>query len=152
MAARRSARPCSTERVQPCRGSRSYKPTPSRSCLRLPPYCTRASVSAKGAVGDATARAAGRRLVSKSGSSMRTIERCRAAQSVKSAPVAMWSCWIIGTVPEETAKAIVDGWMHTGDAGHMDEDGFVYIVDRVKDMIISGGENVYSAEVENIVA
>jgi long-chain acyl-CoA synthetase len=47
--------------------------------------------------------------------------------------------------PEETAKAIVDGWMHTGDAGHMDEDGFVYIVDRVKDMIISGGENVYSA-------
>jgi long-chain acyl-CoA synthetase len=54
--------------------------------------------------------------------------------------------------PEETAKAIVDGWMHTGDAGHMDEDGFVYVVDRVKDMIISGGENVYSAEVENIVA
>ena len=42
--------------------------------------------------------------------------------------------------------------MHTGDAGHMGEDGFVYIVDRVKDMIISGGENVYSAEVENIVA
>ena len=41
--------------------------------------------------------------------------------------------------PEETAKAIVDGWMHTGDAGHMDQDGFVYIVDRVKDMIISGG-------------
>jgi acyl-CoA synthetase (AMP-forming)/AMP-acid ligase II len=54
--------------------------------------------------------------------------------------------------PEETAKVIVDGWMHTGDAGHMDEDGFIYIVDRVKDMIISGGENVYSVEVENIVA
>jgi long-chain acyl-CoA synthetase len=54
--------------------------------------------------------------------------------------------------PEETAKAIVDGWMHTGDAGYMDEDGFVYLVDRVKDMIISGGENIYSVEVENIVA
>jgi long-chain acyl-CoA synthetase len=54
--------------------------------------------------------------------------------------------------PEETAKAIVDGWMHTGDSGYMDEDGYVYIVDRIKDMIICGGENVYSAEVENCVA
>ncbi len=54
--------------------------------------------------------------------------------------------------PEETAKAVINGWMHTGDGGYMDQDGFVYIVDRVKDMIVSGGENVYSAEVENIVA
>jgi long-chain acyl-CoA synthetase len=54
--------------------------------------------------------------------------------------------------PEETKKAIVDGWMHTGDAGYMDEDAYVYIVDRLKDMIVSGGENVYSAEVENCVA
>ena len=54
--------------------------------------------------------------------------------------------------PEETAKAIVDGWMHTGDGGYMDADGFVYIVDRIKDMIITGGENVYSTEVENVVA
>jgi long-chain acyl-CoA synthetase len=42
--------------------------------------------------------------------------------------------------------------MHTGDGGYMDADGFVYVVDRVKDMIISGGENVYSAEVENALA
>ena len=41
--------------------------------------------------------------------------------------------------------------MHTGDGGYMDEDGFIYLVDRMKDMIISGGENVYSAEVENVV-
>jgi long-chain acyl-CoA synthetase len=54
--------------------------------------------------------------------------------------------------PEETAKAVVDGWMHTGDGGYMDGDGYVYVVDRIKDMIISGGENVYSAEVENCVA
>ena len=53
--------------------------------------------------------------------------------------------------PEETAKAVIDGWMHTGDGGYMDEDGFVYVVDRVKDMIISGGENVYSVEVENAI-
>ncbi len=51
--------------------------------------------------------------------------------------------------PEETARAVVDGWMHTGDGGYMDQDGFIYVVDRVKDMIISGGENVYSVEVEN---
>ncbi|MEY9880716.1 acyl-CoA synthetase (AMP-forming)/AMP-acid ligase II [Bradyrhizobium sp. USDA 328] len=54
--------------------------------------------------------------------------------------------------PEETARAVVDGWMHTGDGGYMDEDGFIYVVDRVKDMIISGGENVYSVEVENALA
>ena len=54
--------------------------------------------------------------------------------------------------PEETAKAIIDGWMHTGDAGYMDEDAYVYIVDRIKDMIVTGGENVYSAEVENCLA
>ncbi|WP_158814306.1 long-chain fatty acid--CoA ligase [Methylocapsa sp. S129] len=54
--------------------------------------------------------------------------------------------------PEETARALVGGWMHTGDGGYMDADGFVYVVDRVKDMIISGGENVYSIEVENVVA
>ncbi len=52
---------------------------------------------------------------------------------------------------EETAAAIVDGWMHTGDGGYMDEHGFVYMVDRIKDMIISGGENIYSVEVENCV-
>ncbi len=54
--------------------------------------------------------------------------------------------------PEETKKAIVGGWMHTGDGGYMDEDAFVYIVDRLKDMIVTGGENVYSAEVENCIA
>jgi len=51
--------------------------------------------------------------------------------------------------PEATAEAIVDGWFKTGDAGYMDADGYLYIHDRVKDMIVSGGENVYPAEVEN---
>jgi long-chain acyl-CoA synthetase len=53
--------------------------------------------------------------------------------------------------PEETAVALRGGWLHTGDAGYLDEDGFLYIVDRIKDMIITGGENVYSAEVENVI-
>ncbi|MEZ4677166.1 MAG: long-chain fatty acid--CoA ligase [Caldilineaceae bacterium] len=51
--------------------------------------------------------------------------------------------------PLETASALRNGWMYTGDAGYLDDDGFVYIVDRYKDMIITGGENVYSVEVEN---
>ncbi|HEX7849962.1 MAG TPA: AMP-binding protein [Sphingomonas sp.] len=54
--------------------------------------------------------------------------------------------------PEETAAVLRDGWMHSGDAGYMDEDGYVYITDRFKDMIVSGGENVYSIEVENVVS
>ncbi len=53
--------------------------------------------------------------------------------------------------PEATAATVQDGWLFTGDGAYMDEDGFVYIVDRVKDMIISGGENIYSSEVENAV-
>ena len=54
--------------------------------------------------------------------------------------------------PEQTAEAVVDGWMHTGDGGYMDDEGYIFVVDRVKDMIISGGENIYSAEVESVVS
>jgi fatty-acyl-CoA synthase len=54
--------------------------------------------------------------------------------------------------PEATAAAIDnEGWFHTGDLGYLDEDGFLYIVDRVKDMVLSGGENVYPAEVEGVL-
>ncbi|WP_085726528.1 long-chain-fatty-acid--CoA ligase [Pseudomonas sp. R37(2017)] len=54
--------------------------------------------------------------------------------------------------PEETARTLRGGWMHTGDGGYMDEQGYVFIVDRLKDMIVSGGENIFSAEVENVIA
>ena len=53
--------------------------------------------------------------------------------------------------PEETRKTMVDGWLHTGDLGYYDEKGFIYLVDRKKDMIVSGGENVYSREVEEVL-
>ena len=54
--------------------------------------------------------------------------------------------------PAETEAVLEDGWYYSGDGAHMDEEGFVFVVDRLKDMIISGGENVYSAEVENAIS
>ena len=54
--------------------------------------------------------------------------------------------------PEATSSTLRDGWLHTGDVGYLDDDHFLVIVDRMKDMIISGGENVYSSEVENIIS
>ncbi len=53
--------------------------------------------------------------------------------------------------PEATAEALRGGWMHTGDAGYIDQDGFLYVQDRVKDMIVSGGENVYPRAVEDVL-
>jgi long-chain acyl-CoA synthetase len=52
---------------------------------------------------------------------------------------------------EQTEQTLRNGWLHTGDLGYMDEDGFVFIVDRAKDMIITGGENVFSVEVEGAI-
>jgi len=64
-------------------------------------------------------------------------------------PMVMQGYW---RMPKETAAALAGGWLHTGDAAWRDEDGFFYIADRLKDMIISGGENVYSVEVESVLS
>ncbi len=64
-------------------------------------------------------------------------------------PMTMAGYW---NQPERTAEVLRDGWLHTGDAGYIDAEGFLYVVDRLKDMIVTGGENVYSAEVENAIA
>jgi acyl-CoA synthetase (AMP-forming)/AMP-acid ligase II len=64
-------------------------------------------------------------------------------------PMVMGGYW---RKPDATAKAVRDGWMHSGDIGYLDESGYLYVVDRIKDLIISGGENVYSQEVENVIA
>ena len=64
-------------------------------------------------------------------------------------PTTMSGYW---NKPEETAEAFEGGWFHSGDLVRMDDEGFVYVVDRKKDMIISGGENIYCAEVENTIA
>jgi long-chain acyl-CoA synthetase len=80
---------------------------------------------------------------------MRSVPTGAVGEIAVRSPGAMLGYW---NQPELTAQTIIDGWLRTGDAGYMDEDGFLYVVDRVKDMIISGGENVYSAEVENALA
>jgi acyl-CoA synthetase (AMP-forming)/AMP-acid ligase II len=63
-------------------------------------------------------------------------------------PHAMLGYW---NKPEETASALREGWVFTGDAGYLDRDGYLFIVDRVKDMVVTGGENVFTTEVENAV-
>jgi fatty-acyl-CoA synthase len=55
-------------------------------------------------------------------------------------------------MPQETADAFAGGWLHTGDVGRLDEEGFLYIVDRTKDMIVTGGFNVFPREVEDVLA
>jgi acyl-CoA synthetase (AMP-forming)/AMP-acid ligase II len=66
-----------------------------------------------------------------------------------SAPAASAGYW---NRPEETAQRFKDGWYHTGDVAYCDEQGLFYIYDRVKDMIVSGGENIYCAEIENVLS
>jgi long-chain acyl-CoA synthetase len=63
-------------------------------------------------------------------------------------PMVMQGYW---QQPEITAETLRGGWMHTGDAGYMDDEGFIFLVDRIKDMVITGGENVYTGEVENAI-
>ena len=80
---------------------------------------------------------------------MNEVPRGSVGEIVARGPTVMLGYW---RKPEQTQATIVDGWIRTGDAGYMDEDGFIFLVDRVKDMIVSGGENVYSAEVENALS
>ena len=76
------------------------------------------------------------------------VARGEVGEIICRAPNVMKGYW---KMPEQTEKTLRNGWLHTGDAAYMDEDGYIYISDRLKDMIISGGENVYSTEVENAV-
>ena len=63
-------------------------------------------------------------------------------------PMVMEGYW---NRPDDMQKALVQGWLRTGDGGTMDEEGYVYVVDRIKDMVITGGENVYPAQVEEVL-
>lgn len=75
----------------------------------------------------------------------REVPRGQVGEICARGPMVMKGYW---KQPEATAEALRGGWMHTGDMGYMDEDGYIFLVDRSKDMIVTGGENVYSVEVE----
>jgi long-chain acyl-CoA synthetase len=79
----------------------------------------------------------------------RELPRGEIGEIVVSGPIVMKGYW---RQPELTAQTLRGGWMHTGDSGYFDNDGFLFVADRIKDMIISGGENVYSIEVENAIS
>ncbi|MDR0246525.1 MAG: long-chain-fatty-acid--CoA ligase [Burkholderia sp.] len=79
----------------------------------------------------------------------RDVPRGTVGEILARGPMVMQGYW---NKPQETAQALRGGWMHTGDSAYQDEDGYLFVVDRVKDMIVTGGENVYSAEVENAIA
>jgi fatty-acyl-CoA synthase len=80
---------------------------------------------------------------------MNDVPQGEIGEAVYRTPLVMKEYW---NRPEETAEAFRGGWFHSGDLVRQDEDGYFYVVDRKKDMIISGGENIYCAEVENILA
>lgn len=77
---------------------------------------------------------------------MRDLPRGEVGEIIAKGPCTMLGYW---RQPELTAATLVDGWIRTGDAGYLNAEGHLFLVDRVKDMIVSGGENIYSAEVEN---
>lgn len=85
------------------------------------------------------------RIVDKSGND---VNRGQTGEIVVSGPILMSGYW---GKPELTRETIENGWLHTGDLGRQDEDGFYYILDREKNMFISGGENVYPAEIESVL-
>jgi len=85
------------------------------------------------------------RIVNKEG---RELPRGEVGEIIARGPQLMNGYW---KMPEANAAALVDGWLYTGDAAYMDEDGYIYIQDRIKDMVVSGGENIYPSEIENVL-
>lgn len=136
----------------PCEVAQGYGMTETAPLLTVLAAEDHARGVAPSATDDETARlaSAGRAIV---GVDVRVVDGddCQVAagevgEIVARGPNVMKGYW---KLPEATADALRGGWMHTGDLARIDGDGYIYIVDRAKDMIISGGENVFSVEVEN---
>jgi acyl-CoA synthetase (AMP-forming)/AMP-acid ligase II len=153
----RSARRCSTARSEllpQVDFVQAYGMTELGPCATaLPAALHSAEGRARGKLRSGGRGAAGRRRCASSAPRVHELPRGEVGEIIVSSPSVMLGYW---NRPEETAQALQrvpnPGWMHTGDGGRMDDEGFLYIVDRVKDMIVSGGENVHSTEVERAVA
>ena len=78
----------------------------------------------------------------------RVVASGEVGEIVMRGPQMMRGYW---NMPDETAEALRGGWMHTGDAGRVDAEGYLYVMDRLKDMIVSGGENIYPRAVEDVL-
>jgi acyl-CoA synthetase (AMP-forming)/AMP-acid ligase II len=85
------------------------------------------------------------RIVNEEG---RELPRGEVGEIIVRGPQLMKGYW---KMPEANATTLVDGWLYTGDAAYMDEDGYIFIQDRIKDMVVSGGENIYPSEIENVL-
>ena len=81
----------------------------------------------------------------------RPARTCRRAARARSSSGARRSCWATGTGRRRPPRTMRDGWLYTGDIGRMDDDGYLYIVDRKKDMIIAGGFNIYPREIDEVL-
>ena len=77
------------------------------------------------------------------------LPRGEVGEIVMTSPYVMMGYW---NNPEETAKQLRDGWVYSGDLAYMDEDGFVFLVDRSKDLVIAGGYNIYPVEIDGVIA
>jgi fatty-acyl-CoA synthase len=120
--------------------SQIYGQTETSTLTWLPPEH---AIRKRGSVGKPVFHA-DVRIVDKNGQQVKPKE---VGEIVVSGPITMNGYW---GKPELTEGTIVDGWLHTGDLATVDEEGYIYIVDREKDMYISGGENVYPAEIEKV--
>lgn len=135
-----------SQRLFKCRFAQNYGLSEtSNMAVFLPP-------TAHGDLSDARLNAAGRPL---RGVSVRILDRHgrelpagEVGEIAFKTPGSMLEYW---RLPQETAETLVEGWVHTGDAGYVDVDGYVYITDRIKDLIISAGENIYPAEIERVL-
>ena len=128
--------------------AQSYGQTETVSICILPPWRHAVDGPLSGKLKSAGAPAVGVdvRIVADDGSDVAVGEIGEIVMTSESVMVGYWN------QPEVTADTIRDGWLHTGDMGFMDADGVVTLVDRKKDMIISGGENIYSVEIEDVLA
>lgn len=128
--------------------TQTYELTETTAVTLVNPWKYHFDIDGRASKRASAGRASGGQIVRILSADGRELPRGQVGEIAVRGPQVMLGYW---RKPEATTDAIRDGWFRTGDLGWMDEGGFVYVVDRAKDMIVSGGENVYSREVENAI-